>query len=198
MGRKKNPAVHFWAYLAISAATSAARSLERFSSPNLSVTQSTPGRLLRYSLIAGADETFLAPNPSSQDGATSENSSKSEMKPMYALGALCWNVPCSNRRLMRVIHDLPAPEVGFGFQTQRGEFLASLAFAKIDRNYELRVGGKTFTVQDLVEWEKYSCSSYANLSLVAVGLAHYSQNPDETWINQFGEEWSLQKLLEVE
>lgn len=172
--------------------------LERFANPNLSVAQSTPGRLLRYSLIAGADETFLAPNPSSQNDSTGENVSKSEMKPMYALGALCWNVPCSNRRLMRVIDGRPAPEVGFGFQTQRGEFLAALAFAKIDRNYELRVDGKAFTVQDLVEWEKYSCSSYANLSLVAVGLAHYSQNPDETWINQFGEEWSLQKLLEEE
>ncbi len=172
--------------------------LKRFSSPNLSVKHSTPARLIRYSLIAGADETFLAPNPALQDGMSDEDASKSEMKPMYALGALCWNIPCSNRRLMRVIDGRPAPEVGFGFQTQRGEFLASLAFAKIDRNYEMRVDGESFTVQDLVEWEKYSCSSYANLSLVAVGLAHYSQNPDETWTNQFGEEWSLRKLLEVE
>ncbi|MDD3590417.1 MAG: hypothetical protein PHO46_09140 [Thermoguttaceae bacterium] len=172
--------------------------LRRFSSPNLSIIQSTPGRLLRYSLIAGADETFLAPSPTSQDEKAEESVAKSEMKPMYALGALCWNVPCSNRRLMRVINNSPAPKVGYGFQTQRGEFLAALAFAKVDRNYEIRVESKTFTVQDLVEWEKRSCSSYANLSLVAVGLAHYSQDPDEIWRNQSGEEWSLQKLLEAE
>lgn len=169
--------------------------LRRFSKPQLSIAQSTPGRLLRYSLIAGADETFLAPDSNARG---SDSKLNPNARPMYALGALCWNVPCANRRLMRLVDGRPIPEVGYGFQTQRGEFLAALAFAKIDRNYELRVDDKKFTVQDLVEWEKYSCTSSANLSLVAIGLSHYSQNPDEKWINQFGEEWSLQKILESE
>lgn len=168
--------------------------LKRFSQPQFPITRSTPARLLRYSLIGGADETFLAPNTDESNGGQNN----AQMKPIYALGALCWNLPCSNRRLMRVIDNRPAPEVGFGFQTQRGQFLATLAFAKIDRNYELRIDDSTFTVQDLVEWEKYSCSSYANLSVAAIGLAHYSQNPDETWTNQFGEVWSLKRILEVE
>lgn len=171
--------------------------LNRFSAPNLSIKQSTPARLLRYSLIGGANQTFLAP-ADIENASNPSSTVPNKIQPMYALGALCWNVPCSNRQLLRVVNDLPAPEVGFGFQSQRGELLACLAFAKIDRKYELRVEGKTFTVQDLVEWEKYSCSSYANLSLVAIGLAHYSQNPDEIWVNQIGEKWSLQKLLEEE
>ena len=166
--------------------------LKRFSRPNLSILRSTPGRLLRYSLIAGADEMFLAPK--SEKSANSQNQSET----IYALGALCWNLPCAGRHILRVVDHRPVPEVGYGFQSQRGELLAALAFAKIDRNYELRVEGEKFSVQDLVEWEKYSCTSGSNLSLVAVGLAHYSQDPDEVWVNQFGEEWSLLRLLEEE
>ncbi len=170
----------------------------RFSKLPLSVQRSTPGRLLRYSLIGGAEQTFLAPRTSVTTTGTGETTSQSELQPIFALGALCWNYPCSNRRILREVDGRPIPAVGFGFQSQRGELLAALAFARIDRNYEIHVDGKTFTVQDLVEWEKYSCSSYANLSLVAVGLAHYSQDPDETWVNAQGETWSLAKILEQE
>ena len=34
--------------------------------------------------------------------------------------------------------------------------------------------------------------------MVAIGLAHYSQNPDETWINSAGETWSLARILAQE
>lgn len=168
----------------------------RFTKLPLSVQHSTPGRLLRYSLIGGADQTFLAPEskPVESEGAAAQ----SPLKPMYALGALCWNYPCANRTLMRNVGNQPAPTVGVGFQSQRGEFLATLAFARIDRNYDIRIGENKFTVQDLINWEKYSCTTYANLSLVAVGLAHYSQNPDETWVNAAGETWSLARILDQE
>lgn len=174
--------------------------LKRFSCPKLTILQSTPSRLLRYSLIGGVDETFLAPSNNNSNNAKGINSSsvQNDMRPMYALGALCWNVPCANRQVLQLVNNRPSPKVGFGFQSQRGELLACLAFAKVDRNYELQVEGKKFSVQDLVEWEKYSCSSYTNLSLVAVGLSHYLQNPDETWVNQFGEQWSLVKILDHE
>lgn len=174
----------------------------RFSKPPLSIEGSTPGRLLRYSLIGGADATFLAPDR----GATPENgrngailpSATPDLKPIYALGALCWNVPCAGRRILRVVDGRPSAAVGYGFQTKRGELLAALAFAKIDRNYEIQIDGAKFRVQDLVDAEKLACSQGANLSTVAVGLAHYSQNPDETWTNAFGETWSLAKILETE
>ena len=172
---------------------------ERFSKLPLSAQRSTPGRLLRYSLIGGADQTFLAPQTTVQSTGEGETTSQSELKPIFAIGALCWNYPCSNRRILRDLNGKPVPTVGFGFQSQRGELLSTLAFARIDRNYELRVDSdKKYTVQDLVEWEKYSCSTYANLSLVAIGLAHYSQNPDETWINSAGETWSLARILAQE
>lgn len=172
--------------------------IERFTNPNLSTVQSTPARLLHYSLIGGANQVFLSPTPLNTNTTAISTAKQTEMKPMYTLGALCWNVPCANRRLLKIVNNRPVPEVGVGFQTQRGEFLECLAFAKIDRKYELKIDGKTFSVQDLIEWEKYSCSSNANLSHVAIGLAHYSQNPDEVWINQFGEQWSLEKILEHE
>ena len=170
--------------------------LKHFSAPRLSVVNSTPARLLHYSLIAGADEIFLISNVGGSASNTGDR--QVQVPSMYTLGALCWNISCANRRLMYVFDDHPVPRIGVGFQAQRGEFLATLAFAKIDRNYEIRVDGRSFKVQDLVEWEKLSCSSYSNLSLVAIGLAYYLLDPDETWINLFGERWSLQKILEQE
>ena len=170
----------------------------RFSKLPLTIERSTPGRLLRYSLIGGANQTFLAPQNTVTSTGVGETTSQFELKPMYALGALCWNYPCANRQILRRVNDRPVPTVGFGFQSQRGELISTLAFSQIDRNYELHVDDKKFTVQDLVEWEKYSCSRFANLSLVAVGLAHYSQNPDETWVNAAGETWSLARILEQE
>ncbi|MBQ7109650.1 MAG: hypothetical protein IJO06_00365 [Thermoguttaceae bacterium] len=174
----------------------------RFSKPPLSIESSTPGRLLRYSLIGGADATFLAPNRalSAENAQTGQNipNATPDLEPIYALGALCWNVPCGGKRILRVVDGRPLAKVGFGFQSKRGELLAALAFAKIDRNYEIRINDEKFRVQDLVDAEKLACSKGANLSTVAVGLAHYSQNPDETWTNAFGETWSLAKILEQE
>ena len=165
---------------------------ERFAHMPLSIQRCAPGRLLRYSLIGGADQTFMA--PSSSD----DNAERVDLKPIYALGALCWNFPCAERRLLRIVNGKPTPTVGFGFQTKRGEFLAALAYARIDRDYEMSVDGRKFRVQDLVEAEKAACSSQADLSLVAVGLAHYSQNADENWINESGEVWNLARILEQE
>jgi hypothetical protein len=120
------------------------------------------------------------------------------LEPIYALGALCWNVPCAGRQILRVVDGRPCARVGFGLQSKRGELLAALAHAKIDRDYEIRINDEKFRVQDLVDAEKLACSKGANLSTVAVGLAYYSQNPDETWTNAFGETWSLAKILELE
>ncbi|MCF0234943.1 MAG: hypothetical protein HUK22_08220 [Thermoguttaceae bacterium] len=164
----------------------------RFAKPPLSIQRSTPGRLLRYSLIGGPDETFLAPGGGGGGAG---------LRPIYALGALCWNIPCENRRIFRTIDSLPAPAVGFGFQSQRGELLAALAFAGVDRSYEVRAedaNGQKFTIDDLVEWEKRSCGEDANLSLVAVGLAHYMQDADAVWRDSFGDEWTLLRILDCE
>lgn len=168
----------------------------RFAHMPLTIQRSTPGRLLRYSLIGGADQSFLAPESASADSVSS--STPGELRPIIALGALCWNFPCANRRIMRIVNDKPLPIVGHGFQTRRGELLTALAFARVDRDYELSVEGTKFHVSDLIDAEKAQCTSLADLSLVAIGLAHYSQNPDETWINVDGETWSLARILESE
>ncbi|MDO5308142.1 MAG: hypothetical protein Q4G03_01395 [Planctomycetia bacterium] len=170
--------------------------LARFTTPTLALERSTPGRVLRYSLVGGVEETFLISNT---QAVTADQLSKSPaLESIYALGALCWNKPCANRQLLRESNDHVIPTVGAGFQSQRGELLAALAFARVTRDYEMRVGSNHYSVNDLIAWEKYSCSSHADLTLVAVGLAYYSQNPDETWENAFGETWSLGRILEEE
>ncbi len=171
--------------------------LERFSHATFSIQQATPGRLLRYSLIGGANQTCLAPQ-SATAGDAVDAAAPGELQPIFTLGALCWNFSCAGRRLFRIVGDKPTPTVGYGFQTYRGEFLAALAYARIDRNYELSVDGKRFHVQDLIDAEKRACCSQADLTTLAVALAHYSQDADEVWINELGERWSLAKILECE
>ena len=79
----------------------------RFSKPPLSIEGSTPGRLLRYSLIGGPDATFLAPNRAlaEQNAQNEQNITNAtpDLEPIYALGALCWNVPCAGRQILRVV-----------------------------------------------------------------------------------------------
>ncbi len=169
---------------------------ERFANPPLSTQNSTPGRLLRFSLVAGADETFLTSKGLSVEEAAKKDANNLER--VYALGALCWNLTCADETPLRVVDGKIYPKIGVEFQRSRGEFLANLAFAQIDRNYEIRVGEESSTVQDLVESEKSRCSSYADLSTLAIGLAYYSQDPDEEWIADSGERWSLTRLLKHE
>jgi len=169
---------------------------KRFANPPLSTQNSTPGRLLRYSLVAGADETFLTSKGLLIEEASAKNANN--LDKVYALGALCWNLNCAGETPLRLVDGKLYPKIGAEFQQQRGEFLAALAFAQIDRNYEIRVGEKSLTVQDLVECEKKRCSVYANLSTLAIGLAYYSQDPDEEWIAESGEKWSLARLFKHE
>ncbi len=167
----------------------------RLTNSQLKIQETLPCSLLQYLLIMGVQE---AKRPSPNLNLANSSANSFPIHPADAITILCKNYKCSNRRLMRSLDNMPVPTVGFSFQSQRGEFLATLARAKINQNFELNVDGKIYTIKDLVEWEKYSCSEYANLSLVAVGLSYYLEDPDETWDNFSGQEWSLSRILTQE
>jgi len=118
-------------------------------------------------------------------------------QPVYAVGALCWNISCQGKALFRINGDMVIARVGYDYQQYPGSFLAMLAFSEISPEYEIKDGNETRTLAHLIATEKRNCTRGQNLGLVLVGLASYA-SPDEQWVNAFGETWSLERLVTEE
>ncbi|NUQ63927.1 MAG: hypothetical protein HUU20_15725 [Pirellulales bacterium] len=99
--------------------------------------------------------------------------------------------------MLRAGNDGIVPRVGYGLQDQPSQLLAVLGQTAVPETYELRVGQQRGTVVDLVNHEKLTCRSGTDQSLKLVGLACYLRD-DESWKNESGEEWSLERLLQEE
>ncbi len=110
---------------------------------------------------------------------------------------LCWNYPCAGRRPLTVAHGRIAARIGYGLQTQRGQLLAALAFARVPDDYPCRVGDDERTVADLVASEKLNCGEGIDSSHLLVGLTYYLPG-DASWKNRLGETWSLERLVDME
>lgn len=115
-----------------------------------------------------------------------------------AIAWMCSNNLCANRRLLYLDRGgyIRGAE-GAGFQGHPGQFLAMLAQVNLRRDYPIRVQGRAFTVEDLVEAEMQSCSAERELTFKLIGISHYLQS-DSTWKAGNGQEWDLSKLLEIE
>ena len=118
-------------------------------------------------------------------------------QPVYAIGALCWNIPCQGKTLFRINGDQVIARKGYGYQQYPGSFLAMLAFSEISPDYEIKDGHESRTLAHLIATEKRSCARGQNLGLVLAGLASYA-SLDEQWANAFGETWSLERLVAEE
>ena len=118
-------------------------------------------------------------------------------RPVYAVGALCWNIPCQDKTLFRVNGDRVIARVGCEYQPYPGSFLAMLALSEISPDYEIKDGNESRTLAHLIATEKHNCTRGQNLGLVLAGLASYV-SPDEQWANAFGETWSLERLVAEE
>ncbi len=114
-----------------------------------------------------------------------------------AVGCLCWNFPCAGYRLLRAGNAGIVPRIGYGLQSQPSQLLAVLGQLAVPVTYELRVGQQRGTVADLVSCEKQTCRAGQDQSLKLLGLSCYVPD-DETWQNDFGEDWSLERLVEEE
>lgn len=82
---------------------------------------------------------------------------------------------------------------GCGVQGHEGQFLAILAQSRVPANYPLQIGGKQYTVEDLIDYEMRTCKAKTELTFKLIALSHYLIN-DATWVNDQGEEWSLETL----
>lgn len=114
-----------------------------------------------------------------------------------AIGWVCYNGPCKGQRLFYLDKGQLTPRQGPGVQGHHGQFLAMLAQSRVKRDFPIRVEGKDFTVDDLIEFEKRTCYSKTELTFKLIALAHYLPS-DATWKNDRGENWSIQKLIQEE
>ena len=145
--------------------------------------ESTPTEIIHHCLVFGCDATV-------RNGADRD-------RPINAVGCLAWNYSCAGYRLMLSDGGRMMARVGYGLQQRPGQFLAVLAQSGVPGDYEIRVGDDHGTVADLVEHEKLDCRDGSDLSAKLIGLSFYL-DPDQTWKNQLGQTWSLQRIVEEE
>jgi hypothetical protein len=117
-------------------------------------------------------------------------------KRINGITCLCWNYPCAGYELLAPTQKHIAARIGYGYQSQPGEFLAVLALSRVPENYPIRSGNATRTIADLVEAEKLACRENADMSLRLIGLTYYVEQPQ--WKNELGEDWSLERIVHQE
>jgi hypothetical protein len=114
-----------------------------------------------------------------------------------SIGWLCYGGKCAGQPLVHLDQGRVAAAKGPRVQGHHGQFLAILAQSKVMKDYSMQVGGRAFTVADLIETEKLGCQTGMELTFKLIALAHYL-DLSETWPNSEGEEWSVSRLVQEE
>jgi hypothetical protein len=118
-------------------------------------------------------------------------------KSVSAVGWICWNGVCDGVRLFYTRNDQLQARIGPGLQGHAGQFLAMLAQCRVASDFEIRVDGRHFTIDDLIELEKQTCEPNSELTFKLIGLSHYLAS-DATWRDQRGRQWSIPLLIQQE
>ena len=156
----------------------------------------SPNEVMLMALPYGADARVFQPNPN-HNPRDRNAANVPTGNSVYSIGALCWNTPCNGKTLLRSDGKRVIARVGHGYQNQAGSFAAMMAMSNIMPNYELKVGGNSYTIADLLESERHSVSRGMNMSMTLVALSFYSPSTDQ-WKNEFGETWNIEKMVTSE
>lgn len=115
-----------------------------------------------------------------------------------AIGWLCWNGSCRGQRLFYTDRSgNMAMRVGPGFQGHDGQFLAMLAQCRVKPDYQIKINGKEFTIEDLIEYEQVTCRPRSELTFKLIALSYYLDS-DATWKSRTGQTWSIPRLIQEE
>ncbi|MCH2594791.1 MAG: hypothetical protein MKZ95_03095 [Pirellulales bacterium] len=118
--------------------------------------------------------------------------------PITAVGWLCFNQSCKRRSLMYVNDEGKLRvRVGPALQGHRGQLLAMLAQASVNRAYPMRVDEQDYVIADLIRMEMETCYPRTELTFKLIGLMHYL-NSDTTWVNDQGMQWDIPRLISEE
>ncbi len=118
-------------------------------------------------------------------------------EPQTAIGWLCFNRTFQGGRILTLDNGRPIGVIGVGLQGHSGQLLAILAQSHLRRDYPMHVAGRSFTVEDLIENEKFTCRSGTELTFKLIAAAHYL-NTDATWKSEAGQTWSISRLVREE
>lgn len=110
---------------------------------------------------------------------------------------LCSGAACAGQPLMYLDRGRLTAAKGPRVQGHHGQFLAILAQSKVMPDYPILVGGRSYSVADLIETEKLSCFSKTELTFKLISFAHYLDS-DAVWKNSKHEDWSIERLIREE
>ena len=85
----------------------------------------------------------------------------------------------------------------YAFQGHPGQFLSILAEADVPREFMFATSGGPVTLEDVIRDTQKEVNTREELTWVLWGLQHYLPL-DARWTSQSHDEWSLEKLVEIE
>ena len=150
----------------------------------------TPNDVMLMALPYGADAKVFQPNPNVDP--RDRNAPKGNY--IYSIGALCWNTPCNGKTILRSDGSKIIARVGHGYQQRPASMAAMFAMSNIMPDYELKVGGSSYTIANLIASEKVSVSKGMDMSMLLVALSFYGES-GEQWKNELGEVWNIEKMV---
>ena len=153
----------------------------------------TPYEVLLMALPYGADARVFQPNPNVDP--RDKNAPKGNH--IYSMGALCWNIPCNGKTLLRSDGTKIIARVGHGYQRQPAMLAAAMALSNVMPNYELRLGNQSYTLAHLIASERMAVSKGTDLSMALVALSFYGESKDQ-WKNELNETWDIEKMVTSE
>jgi len=114
--------------------------------------------------------------------------------PINAVDYLCANGIGHDRRLLMLDSRGLSVSVGTGFQGHEGQLLAILGQVKTPIDHKIQIQDQSFTLKDLIEFEKLSCRPNTELTFKLIGLLNYLDS-DEEWTDSVGSKWNLSRLI---
>jgi hypothetical protein len=157
--------------------------LARYYPRHQNARDNTPWEVMHAIIAYGVDTQIYKDGPGSDK--------------VNAIGYMCYNYPLHDQRILGVNRGKLDASRGVGLQGHGGQFLAILAQSHVKSDFPLRVEGKNFTLQNLIEREMETCVAGEELTFKLIALMHYL-DPDATWTTPDGEKWSIERLVREE
>jgi hypothetical protein len=117
--------------------------------------------------------------------------------PVNAVGWLLWGGRCRGQQMVTLSRGRPYVTEGVGVQGHPAQLLAILAQSRVSVDTPMRIDGKDFVLQDLIDEEKLNCRADSELTFKLISFAHYLKS-DATWRSRDGQSWSIPRIINAE
>jgi hypothetical protein len=114
-----------------------------------------------------------------------------------AVSWLLWGGRCRGQQMVTLSRGRPYVTEGVGVQGHPAQLLAILAQSRVSVDTPMRIDGKDFTLQDLIDEEMLNCRVDSELTFKLISFAHYLES-DATWRSRDGQNWSIPRIINAE